>query len=91
MTKNKKSEIELYVINKIKEIRIAKGFSQEAIASILDTSRGFIGQVESPNHAAKYNLNHLNLLADELGVSPQIFLPIYPIKNATNKKDFIKS
>ena len=86
MTKNKKSEIEEFVINKVKEIRIAKGFSQEDIASILDTSRGFIGQVESPNHAAKYNLNHLNLLADELGVSPQIFLPVHALKKSAHKQ-----
>ncbi|HMI79005.1 MAG TPA: helix-turn-helix transcriptional regulator, partial [Ferruginibacter sp.] len=64
-----------YVINKIKEIRIDKGFSQEDIASALNTSRGFIGQIESPNHAAKYNLNHLNILAKELQCSPKDFLP----------------
>lgn len=82
MSKNKKTDIELYVINKVKEIRIEKGFSQEDIASALDFSRGFIGQIESPNHPAKYNLNHINLLAVELGVSPQIFLPIHPLKKS---------
>ena len=75
MTKNKKSKIEQFVINKIKEIRIDKGLSQEDIAAILDTTRGFIGQVESLNYSAKYNLNHLNILAIELDVSPKDFLP----------------
>ena len=84
MPKNKKSDIEQYVINKIKEIRIDKGLSQEDIASVLDTSRGFIGQIESHNHPAKYNLNHLNLLSIELGVSLKDFFPENPIPK--NKK-----
>lgn len=86
MTKNKKSEIEQYVIDKIKEIRIDKGFSQEDIASILDTSRGFIGQVESPHYAAKYNLNHLNILALEFSISPKNFLPEKAIKSPKKKR-----
>ncbi len=79
MTKNKKSRIEQFVIDKIKEIRIEKGFSQEDIASMLDTSRGFIGQIESQNHPAKYNFNHINTLAVELEVSPKDFFPEKPI------------
>lgn len=85
MPKNKKTNIEQYVINKIKEIRIDKGFSQEDIASILDTSRGFIGQIESPNHATKYNLNHLNTLAIELEVSLKDFFPENPIQEKKRK------
>lgn len=79
MAKNKKTHIEQFVINKIKEIRIVKGFSQEDIASILDTSRGFIGQIESQNYSSKYNINHLNTLAIELGVSIKDFFPEKPI------------
>ena len=86
MPKNKKTNIEQYVINKIKEIRIEKGFSQEDIASILDTSRGFIGQIESPNHAAKYNLNHINILAKELKCSPKDFLPEKSILETRKRK-----
>ena len=86
MTKNKKTKIEQFVIDKIKEIRIAKGFSQEDIASILDTSRGFVGQIESSNHPAKYNINHLNTLAIELGVSIKDFFPELPIEESKKKK-----
>ncbi len=86
MPKNKKTNIEQYVINKIKEIRIDKGFSQEDIASALDTSRGFIGQIESPNHATKYNLNHLNILARELKCSPKDFFPENPISETRKRK-----
>ena len=83
MTKNNKTEIEQYVIDKIKEVRIQKGFSQDDLAVFLDTSRGFIGQVESPNHTSKYNLNHINRLAIELKCSPKDFLPQKPF----SKKD----
>lgn len=78
MTKNNKTEIEQFVIEKVKEIRIQKGFSQDDIALFLDTSRGFIGQIESPNHSSKYNLNHINKLAIELKCSPKDFLPENP-------------
>jgi transcriptional regulator with XRE-family HTH domain len=82
MTKNNKTEIEQFVIDKIKEIRIQKGFSQDDIAVFLNKSRGFIGQVESPNHSSKYNLNHINKLAIELKCSPKDFLP----ENAFSEK-----
>lgn len=78
MTKGKKTKIEQYVIDKVKEIRTSKGFSQDDIAIFLDTTRGFIGQVESPNYPSKYNLNHINKLAIELGCSPQDFFPSKP-------------
>ena len=80
MTKNKKTKIEQFVIDKIKEIRNQKGYSQDDIALFLDTSRGFIGQVESPNHSSKYNLNHINKLAIELNCSPKDFLPENPFQ-----------
>lgn len=80
MAKNSKTKIEQFVIDKIKEIRIKKGFSQDDIAIFLNTSRGFIGQVESPNHSSKYNLNHINKLAIELNCSPKNFLPENPFQ-----------
>ena len=78
MTKNNKTEIEQFVIDKIKEVRIQNGYSQDDVAEFLDTSRGFIGQVESPNHSSKYNLNHINKLAIALKCSPKDFLPENP-------------
>jgi transcriptional regulator with XRE-family HTH domain len=78
MIKKKKTKIEQYVIDKIKEIRIKKGYSQDDVASFLETTRGFIGQVESPNHSSKYNLNHLNLLAVEFNCSLKDFFPENP-------------
>lgn len=70
-----KSDIDLFVINKIKEKRLEKNLSQADLAFELGLSVGFIGKVESPRYAAHYNIKHLNQLARVLECSPQDFLP----------------
>jgi transcriptional regulator with XRE-family HTH domain len=89
MPKNRKSKIEQYVIDKIKEIRTEKNISQTQLALALETSRGFIGQVESPQSASKYNINHLNTIANELEVSIKEFFPDQPFPE-TKKKEKAK-
>lgn len=76
----KKTNFELAVIQKVKDLRIKKGLTQRDIAAILNFSEGFIGQIESPLHSSKFNLNHLNKLASEMGCSPKDFMPELPIK-----------
>ena len=76
----KKFRIELYVIQKVKEKRELEGMTQADLAFQLDVSLGFIGQVESSNYPAKYNLNHLNQLAEIFDCSPQVFLPENTLK-----------
>ncbi len=44
------------------------------------------GQLESHNSVSKYNLNLLNTLAIDLGVSPKDFLPEKPFKDLKRKK-----
>jgi len=68
--------IEQYVINFITTIRIDRKLSQKELAQILGVSNSFIGNVENPHNAAKYNLKHINLLAGYFGISPQIFFPV---------------
>lgn len=63
------------VISKVREFRDKHGLTQSNIAEVLEFSRGYIGQVESPLTASKYNLNHLNRLALEFGCSPKEFMP----------------
>jgi transcriptional regulator with XRE-family HTH domain len=70
-----KTKFELSVINKVRDKRIELNLSQDDLAYYLNTSRSFIGQVESPKYPAKYNLNHLNILAKELNCSPKDFIP----------------
>lgn len=75
----KSADIEWYVIQRVKELREKKGFSQEAFADRLGCSSGYIGQVESKKFRAKYNLKRLNDIARVLDCSPKDFLPEDPL------------
>lgn len=70
-----KSKIDLFIVNKVREIRLERGFTQENIAFHLGLSVGFIGQIESSKFRAKYNAVHLNELAKLLDCSPKDFWP----------------
>ena len=73
-----KSKIDIYVISKAKEKRLAKNWSQLDLANELGMSAGFIGQAESHKYPTKYNIQHINLLAKVFNCSPQDFLPKKP-------------
>jgi transcriptional regulator with XRE-family HTH domain len=75
-----KTDIELYTINQSRNLRLKHGMSQSELSFKMGLSSGFIGKVESLNTPAKFNLNHLNLLAQIFDVSPQFFLPNTPMK-----------
>lgn len=79
MGKPSTSKIEQYIIDKVREKRQKIGMSQAELARQLDVSEGFIGNVESPNYRAKYNINHLNAIAKILECSPRDFWPKEPI------------
>lgn len=90
MRKKLKTEIELFVINKVRERRRELGLSQDDLSLYLDVDRSFIGMVESPATHAKYNLNHLNILAKEMKCSPKDFIPDSPLPQAAKKKTIRK-
>lgn len=75
MNKTLKSDLELFVINKVREKRNDAKLSQKFLANELDVAIGFIGHVESPKYRAKYNLNHLNKLAKIFNCAIKDFLP----------------
>ncbi len=75
MDNPKKTKFDIAVADNVREMRIAKGFSQRYIASVLGVSAGFIGQIESTKSETKYNLNQLNRLAKEFNCSPKDFIP----------------
>ena len=79
MTETSSSPIEQYIIDSARKKRIEKGWSQKDLAFEMDVSIGFIGHVENPNLRAKYNLNHVNILAKVFGCSPKDFLPDTPL------------
>ncbi|WP_158827665.1 helix-turn-helix domain-containing protein [Mucilaginibacter lacusdianchii] len=80
MAANLKTDIEAYVIRKVKEKREQAKLSQSELALRLDVSNGFIGQAESSNSPTKYNLNHLNKLAIIFNCSIKDFMPDEPFK-----------
>lgn len=80
MAANLKSDIEAYVINKVKEKREGLNLSQSELAVRLNVSNGFIGQAESSKSPTKYNLNHLNQLAVIFDCSVKDFIPEKPFK-----------
>ena len=73
--KIKNTEIELYVINKVKEYRIAAKMSQRKLCMELRLSPTYVFYAESPKYTAKYNLNQLNELAKIFKCSIADFMP----------------
>lgn len=80
--------IDQYVIDFVRALRDKRGLSQQDIANIIGVGRSFISDVESINQRAKYNINHINALADYFGVSPRAFLPekAFPVDHASKEK-----
>ena len=70
-----KTEIEQYIIDRVKEIRIPKNISQAKLAHLMDISTSFVGNFENPKHTAKWNLNHLNRISTERDVPFKDFFP----------------
>jgi transcriptional regulator with XRE-family HTH domain len=73
------SNIEQFVIEKVKEHRLKLSISQAELAFRIGVSPGFIGNVESSKFPDKYNLNHLNKFAEVFNCSPKDFLPETPL------------
>jgi transcriptional regulator with XRE-family HTH domain len=69
------SPIEQYVIDFVRKLRTEKEITQEDIGNILEVSRSYIGDIESRNANGKYNMTHVNILADHFNISPKDFFP----------------
>ena len=70
-----KSEIDKYVINKIKQRRIEMGVSQKGMADILGVTPGFIGQIELERTNSRYSVHDIYLISRELECEPSDFFP----------------
>lgn len=75
----KKSTVDWYIVNKVRDLRIKRGMSQEELAIHLGISRGFVGHIESPQFVSKYSLVQLNEIAKIFKCSPREFLPEKPL------------
>jgi len=69
------SKIDKYVIAKVREKREFLNISQIELSQKLGMTDSFVGHVETPKRRAKYNLQHINLLAKIFKCSPRDFLP----------------
>ena len=68
------TEIERFVIDRVRKLRIEKNISQADLALSIGVSIGFIGKVESLKYNSKYNLNHINNIAKVLNIIPKQLL-----------------
>lgn len=69
------SNIDKFVISKVKEIRLLKKMTQADLAHCIDVSPGFIGKAESGKYDTKYNLALINTIAKVFNISPRDLLP----------------
>lgn len=71
--------IEQYVIDYVLKLRKERKLTQGDIATIIGATPAFIGNVENRKNRAKYNLKHINSLADHFGLEIWNFLPKHPL------------
>lgn len=79
--KKTKTKIEQHVIDFVTRLRVDHHLDQSDIATIIETGRTFVTNVENPENRAKYNLRHINLIADHFGISPKDFMPAKAFKS----------
>lgn len=74
------SEVDKYVIEKVREKRITKGISQSQLSFELGyASPGFIAMIESGRYDKKYNVFQLNEIAKILECKLWDLLPEDPV------------
>jgi transcriptional regulator with XRE-family HTH domain len=78
-TKPHATEVDLYVIEKVKEMRKKAQMRQIDLAQHLGMADSFVSNVESSKRRDKYNIRHLNELAKVFNCSPRDFLPERPL------------
>ena len=71
----KKTEIELFIINKVRALREERNIGQKKLAIELKLSSSYIGNAENPYNKAKYNFNHINEIARFFNVPFSYFFP----------------
>lgn len=73
--KKEKSKIQLFVSQKVRELRENNALTQEQFAERINRSRSFIANRENLYTNQAFNIDILNEIANEFGVSPKYFMP----------------
>jgi transcriptional regulator with XRE-family HTH domain len=76
--KHTKSKIDQFVVDFVTKLRVQHNMDQADIGEIIGTKRTFVTNIENPSSRAKYNLKHINLLAEHFELSPKDFIPEKP-------------
>lgn len=76
------SELDFYITEKIRELRIKAGLDQVALAQKLGVSEGYIGNIENPKNSAKANIRMLARIAYALKLKS--YMDFFPIDIITN-------
>lgn len=80
----KLSPLDKYIILAVKKKREEQGIAQADLSVRMELNDKFVGNVESFRQKAKYNINHLNRIAEILNCPLTDFLP-----NPYMKENFI--
>ena len=80
VAKKSKSKFELAIVDLVRQKRRENKLTQENIATCLDVTPGYIGQIESLTEPSMYTHDQLNVLAIEMECSPKDFYPENPVK-----------
>jgi len=81
---NKKTDIQIQVINRIKKIRLSQDVSQREFANMLDITAGEIGNIESLKYKNKYTLRQL------VAISNKMNIPIIDLLYDDDEKDNVE-
>ena len=76
MRPKKKTPIQLFVSQKVRELREELALTQEQFAERINRSRGYFSNRDNPNTGVAFNLETINLIAKEFNISPQFFIPV---------------
>jgi len=80
------SVIEQIVIDNVRKILVGLEYPQDKLSVDMGLNEKFIGHVESTKAKEKYNINHLNKIAELFECSIRDFFPEEPIKGELKKR-----
>lgn len=81
-----KSEIELFVSQKVREYRTKNNWSYDYLGDCINISGSFIFRAESPDSDKAFNLDHIDALARVFKCQVWDLLPRYSVNDPLSGK-----
>ena len=79
--------LERYIVEEVKKKRLELHITQADLSMLMGKSDHYVSQVENGRNGNKYNINHLNRLANIFHCSIKDFLPDGPFPDESRTKD----